>query len=105
MGLLRPSLSPMFNLEHRFFLPFTYIFSPTSPAELAAGANQPENGNRLNLKGSQLACRQHSHCVVSIRDRQSAQVLQTSHNLLKSSINENIHHEAQIIGKMKTQTL
>jgi len=55
MGLLRPSLSPMFNLEHNFFLTFTCIFSLTRPAVFVVGANQPEIGNRLNLKGSQLA--------------------------------------------------
>lgn len=105
MGLLRPSLTPMLNLEHRFSLPFTYTFSRTSPAVLVAGANQPENGNRLNIKGSQLACSQHSPCVVLMKDKQSIQVLQTSHNVFKSSRNKNIHHDTQIIGKTKTQTL
>lgn len=70
---------------------------------LVAGANKPENGNRLNLKGSQLACSQHSHWVILIKDRESAQVLWTSHNLLKSPNNKNIHHEVQFIGKMKIQ--
>lgn len=70
---------------------------------LAAGANKPENGNRLNLKGSQLACSQHSHCAELVKDREPAQVLQASHYLLKSPSNKNIHHEAQIIGKMKIQ--
>lgn len=71
---------------------------------LIAGADLAENRYKLNLKGSQLACSQYNHCAISIKDRQSAQVLQISHNLLKSSSNKNIHHEIQIIGKMKTQT-
>lgn len=101
--LLSSSLIPMLNLQHRFFIPFTCISPHSSNSVLVAGANQPENGNRL--QGSQISCRQHRCCVVWIKDRQSAQVLETSHRHLKSSNNKNIHDDHQIIGKMKMQTL